>query len=77
MKSILIPIYFLNGSHYEINFESYTLIGELKANLMKQMKFHRRKIHYYCLYEICYKNKLIGNLPEYHILIHSLISLKL
>jgi len=60
MKSIRIPIYFFSGSHFDVNIESYTKIGDLKTYLMRKMRFHKSKIHYYCLYEICYKNKLIG-----------------
>ena len=60
MKSLVIPIYFFNGCHFNVSIESYTKIGELKTYLMKKMRFQKNKIPYYCLYEICFKNMLIG-----------------
>jgi len=55
MKSIFVPIYFPSGNFFHAIVESYTKIGEVKAQVMKKVKFHKNKIPYYCLYEVCTK----------------------
>ena len=57
LASIVVPVKFFNGTHANINIESYTTIKELKSEIMNKLDFHVQKSIYYSIYEICEKKE--------------------
>lgn len=64
MKSIIFPIYFPNGNFIHVTIESYSRVGDVKAQLMKKVKLHKSKIPFFCLYEVCYRQNKIGKIDK-------------
>lgn len=53
MRSIILPIYFPSEHYFLANIESYHTVGDIKAQIMKKLKFNKNKIPFFCLSEIC------------------------
>jgi len=60
-KQIMVPFYFMTGANTFVPVESYSNAGEVKEIIFKKLDLNAQRLPYYCLYEICEKNDVIGN----------------
>ena len=57
----MVPFYFMTGANTYVPVESYSNAGEVKEIIFKKLDLNLQRLNYYCLYEICEKEDVIGS----------------
>ena len=59
MKPIIIEMNFFSGAATTCKVESYTTIRELKTQIMSKLNLNISRIHFFSIFEMCYKTNCI------------------